>query len=693
MVRGRPGLYAPAVPSEAIQQKLDALPTAPGVYLFRDRAGAVLYVGKASNLRTRVRSYFAPGTSDQRTFVSFLESELGDLTTFVVGNEKEAALLENELIKEHQPRYNVKLRDDKDFLSIRVDPNSSWPRLGVVRRPKEDGARYYGPYDSATSARQTLRQINRFFKLRTCRDSEMRARVRPCLQYQIKRCPAPCVMDVDPDEYMAQVDLAGLFLDGRHDELISDLEARMKKAAEELRYEQAATFRDQLRSVERVRTQQRIATVKNVDQDVIGLHRAGDQAEVALLEVRGGHLVRVRTFELKGMTLPDDELLSSFVSEYYRRGATIPDELVLPLPIEAAEGLAAWLAEERGRRVEVVVAKRGGRRRLLEMAAENAEHSFKEKARAKEDLEARLGELQNKLRLPILPRRIECVDISHMGGTDTVAAVTAMTDGSLDRSRYRSFRVERSGGGDDYGAMYEVLSRRFRRGRDDEEGWELPDLFVVDGGKGQLGVALAALRDLGVEGLCVVGLAKERSEGGEITQVERVFLPGQKNAIPLPERSASRHFLATLRDEAHRRSNELRLQVGKRRRLKSGLDDIAGIGPKTRAALLKRLGSLKAVMHADLETLRTAGASRSQAQAIWRAFHGSGADADARDVGPSIDAADVERAALDNAFDPAFDPPADGAGDEIVGAAVEASVEDASFDGAFEAAVDRPDPR
>ncbi|HEY8430290.1 MAG TPA: excinuclease ABC subunit UvrC [Sandaracinaceae bacterium] len=624
---------------EIVQQKLDALPNAPGVYLFKDRAGTVLYVGKARSLRSRVRSYFQPGTSDDRPFIGHLQREIGDLETFVVDNEKEAALLENELIKERKPRYNVKLRDDKDFLSIRIDPKDPWPRLAVVRRPKPDGARYYGPYDSATSARQTLRQINRFFKLRTCKDTDFRSRVRPCLQYQIKRCPAPCVREVDREEYLAQVELVGLFLEGRHDELVRDLERRMREAAATMRYEEAAMYRDQLRAVERVRTEQRIATVRDIDQDVLGVYRAGDQAEVALLKVRGGHLNQVRTFELKGMTLPDDELIASFVSAYYGDGAQIPDELLLPLEVEASAGLEAWLSEKRGAKVEVRVPRRGPRARLLEMAAENAEHAYREKARAREDLEERLGQLQKKLRLPVLPRRIECVDVSHLGGGDTVAVFSAMTDGELDRSRYRSFKVKRVRGGDDYAALYEVLARRLRRGRDGEEGWELPDLLVIDGGKGQLNVALAAMRDLGIRGLAVAGLAKEREERGT---VERVFLPGQKNAIPLPDRSAAKYFLVQVRDEAHRASNALRTKIGKKRRIESELDDVPGVGPRTRARLLASLGSVSAIKDASVDELVRAGASLRAAQAIWRAFHGST---------PIDEAADAERAALENAFE------------------------------------------
>ncbi|MCB9595880.1 MAG: excinuclease ABC subunit UvrC [Sandaracinaceae bacterium] len=628
--------------NEQVQRKLSTLPAAPGVYVFRDHAGAVLYIGKARSLRSRVRSYFTTSGSDERAFIPFLESEVGDLTTFVVANEKEAALLENELIKEHQPRYNVKLKDDKDFLSIRIDPSEAWPRLTVVRRPKPDGARYYGPIDSATSARQTLRQINRFFRLRTCRDTEFKARVRPCLQYQIKRCPAPCVKEVDREAYLAQVDLVGLFLDGRHDTLVEDLERRMRGAAEGLRFEEAAGYRDQLRAVDRVRARQRIATVQAIDQDVVGLHRAGDQVEVALLRVRGGHLNGVRTYELSGVSLPDDELLSSFVGEYYRRGGTVPDEVLLPCEVEASEGLEGWLSDVHGKRVHVLVPKRGAKRRLLEMAAENAEHAYREKTRAREDLEARLGELQRKLRLTKLPRRIECVDVSHSGGADTVAAVTAMTDGELDKRRYRSFKVRRVDGGDDYGAMYEVLARRFGRGRDGDAGWELPDLFVVDGGKGQLNVALAALKDFGIEDLAVVGLAKEKREGGEETAVERVFLPGQKNAIPLPPRSASRHLLTQVRDEAHRRSNLLRKTVGKKRSLASQLDDVPGVGAKTKSRLVTRLGSLKAVKGASADELMRAGANRKQAQAIVRAFQGLPVDGDS---------ADAERAALDSAFE------------------------------------------
>jgi excinuclease ABC subunit C len=602
-----------------VEAKLAALPNAPGVYIFRDRKGGALYVGKARSLRSRVRSYFQPSASDSRFFVERLPREIGDLETFVVENEKEAALLENALIKEHRPRYNVKLRDDKDFLSLRLDVREPWPKLQVVRRPRPDGAQYFGPYDSASAARQTLRLVHRHFKLRTCKDSDFRSRVRPCIQYQIKRCPAPCVLPVDREAYLEQARLVALFLDGRHDELVRDLEARMRDAAQRLEYERAAAYRDQLRAIERVRAEQRIEVVKDVDQDVVGLFVQEDRAEIALVLVRHGRITNVRTFDLGSVGLPDEEIVASFASAYYGQGAAIPDEILLPVEIEAMDGLAQVLSARRGRRTRILAPKRGARAALIRLANENAAHAFKEKQRAKESLGARLAELQRALRLPRLPRRIECLDVSHTGGTDTVAAITALADGEPDPRRYKSFHVRTVSGGDDFGAMREVLSRRLARASGGG-GWELPDLLVVDGGKGQLGIALAVLRELGIVDLPVCALAKEKEIGGRM-RGERVYLPGRKNPVVLPERSAARFFLGLVRDEAHRVSNELREKLGRRRRLRSKLDDVPGVGPRTRARLLRSLGSLEAVIAADVAALIAAGATSRQAHAIFAAFH------------------------------------------------------------------------
>jgi excinuclease ABC subunit C len=641
---------------DVVTEKLDALPASSGVYMFKDRKGAVVYVGKAKSLRSRVRSYFQEGSSDNRYFIPLLLKTIGDLDTIVTTSEKEAAILENNLIKEHRPRYNVKLRDDKDYISLKLDSKDPWPRLWVVRRPQPDGARYFGPYHSATAARRTLHLVNKHFQLRTCTDTEMRSRKRPCLQHQIKRCPAPCVLEVDKRWYDEQVRAVAMFLDGRHDELSKELDAKMKDAARAMRFELAAVYRDQLSAIEKVREEQRVVAVDDVDRDVLGLHREGDLVELALLHVRRGKLADVATFSVKNAEVPDEEVVAAFLAQHYTAPTAgedegvampVPDEIVLPVVPDAASGIADWLAERAGHKVALLHPQRGHKVDLLALANDNARHAFGEKRRASDDVTERLTQLKDRLRLPTIPRRIECCDISHLGGRDTVGAIVALLDGEPDKKRYRTFHVRGDlalakttdaaptpgGGGearddgeepvslagDDYRAMYEVLARRFRRGlkREEEKAqaaatdgapssedderieWDLPDLFVVDGGKGQLAVALAAARDLGLHELPIVALAKEKENVLGDTLVDRVYLPGQKNPIPLKSHSASMFFLARARDEAHRFSNRAREKLGKKKRFKSALDDVPGLGPKTRKALLRHLGSLKAIQAAD----------------------------------------------------------------------------------------------
>jgi len=628
---------------DAAQRKLDKLPASPGVYVFHGADGKVLYVGKARSLRSRVRSYFQAGSSDLRAFVSRLERELADIETFVTHTDKEAALLENQLIKSHQPKYNVKLRDDKEFLSLRLDAKRPWPRLEVVRRPKPDGAQYFGPYHSATAARQTLRLVNRYFQLRTCTDTEFRNRSRPCLQHQIKRCPAPCVLGVDQDEYHAQVANVARFLDGRHDELVLDLDGRMQDASGELEYERAAIYRDQIRAVERAREEQRVAGVQKSDQDVIGFHREGDQVEVAVLSMRGGRIFSVQTFALRRVAVPNDEMLGAFLVQHYADRPSLPDEMLVSVTIEMSEALEELLSEDRQRRVQIVEPKRGAKAKLLELARENAEHAFSEKERAREDVEARLSELQTLLRLSVLPRRIECIDISHTGGQETVAVFVALQDGTAARERYRSFHVKGVAGGDDYAAMYEVLIRRLRRGKRGEEGWELPDLLLVDGGKGQLGVAVRAREDIGLPDLEVASVAKPRITVSGEEEGDRVFRPGQKNAIPVRGNSAL-SLLLLARDETHRASNALRKKVGRKRRFRSELDGVPGVGPKTRGKLLRNLGSLRDVLAATEDQLIQAGATKRQALAIKEAL------GDQSPAAPQTAAA--EETAIENAFQP-----------------------------------------
>jgi len=620
---------------DVIRDKLDALPQRPGCYLFRDSQGDVLYVGKAKNLRARVRSYFQEGGTDTRAFIPFLKKSASDLETLVTATEKEAAILENSLIKEHHPRYNVKLRDDKEFLTLRLTLEHQWPRLELVRRPSSDGARYFGPYHSATAARRTLHLVEKHFQLRTCSDRELVNRRRPCLQYQIKRCPAPCVYDVDRELYGQQVRAVSLFLEARHDELTRELEERMQESSTRFEYELAAIYRDQLAAVQAVREQQRVVVVSDLDSDVLGLYREGDLVELSLMAVRAGRVIDVVSLSNPRVEVPNDEVVAAFLREHYSEGgpgeATIPDEIILPCLPEGADGVAEWLSERRqaaGHRgkAELLSPMRGQRRQLLELAMENARHAFEEKRRADQDIDERLTRLQQKLRLPTLPRRIECCDISHLGGLDTVGGVVAFENGVPDRKRYRTYHVRGVAEGDDYGAIYEVLARRFRRGRDAEPekgaAWDLPDLFVVDGGRGQLGVALTAAHDLGMHDLSIVGLAKERESPLGEKLVDRVYLPGQKNPVPLRPNSPELFLLAHARDEAHRFANRGRSKLGKRRRLGSELDQVPGIGPKTRKALLSELGSVAAIREAtDAQILGVAGVTKRQLAALREHLH------------------------------------------------------------------------
>ena len=614
-----------------IDAKLEALPTRPGCYLFIDGEHRVVYVGKAKSLRSRVRSYFHDG-SDTRYFIPILRDVVTDLETVVTTGEKEAAILENDLIKQHKPRFNVKLRDDKDFLCLRLDASKSWPMLETVRRPKPDGARYFGPFHSATSARRTLHVVNKHFQLRTCSDAELASRTRPCLQYQIKRCLAPCVFEVDKSFYAEMVKAVTLFLEGRHDELTQVLEDRMRKASEAMEYERATIYRNQLRAAHEVRETQRVVTVKDVDQDVVGLHREGPLAEVLLLLVRAGHVNETLSFSLREVEVPDEEVLAAFFAQYYgaEGGALLPDEILVPILPDGVDGIAEWLSDRRGRKVQLVQPKRGPRADLLRMAQDNAAHAFAEKRRAADDIEARLEALRGRLRLPTTPHRIECCDISHSAGRDTVGAVVSLRNGEPDKKRYRSFHVKRTEGGDDYGAMYEVLARRFRRARStgkdakpDDADWDLPDLFVVDGGKGQLNVALSAARELGLHSLPIVGLAKERESATGEKMVDRVYLVGQKNGVLLRPSSSELFLLARARDEAHRFANHVRERLANSRRYRSEIDDLRGVGKTAKRMLLRELGSVEALHQAsDDQILAVTGITRRHLVAIRRVISG-----------------------------------------------------------------------
>lgn len=606
-----------------LQEKLDALPTEPGVYLMKDRRGQIIYVGKAINLRNRVRSYFTR-TGDTRVFVSMLDSLLSDIDTVLVHNEKEALLLENELIKKHKPRFNVLLKDDKQFISLRLDRTQDYPRLEVIRKFEKDGARYFGPYSSAGAIRETLRIINRYFRLRTCTDHVMANRKRPCLLYQIGRCPAPCVYPVPSEDYRRSVDEVVLFLEGKATELVEGIKGRMKRSASELKFEEAARLRDQLLAIERSLERQKVATTDFKDQDVFALYRQGDRILFYVLWVRQGRLNGGQAFPFGSQEFPDEELLPSFVNLYYDQGSFVPEEVLLPLEPESLEGLEALLSERKDAKVRVMVPKRGEKHDLVLMAAKNAEQAFIERKRSKDETDAALSKLQQKLNLRNYPRRMECFDISHFQSSSIVASQVAVTDGEADKSRYRRFKIKTLEKQDDFASMYEVLTRRLKRGLEEND---LPDLLVIDGGKGQLASAHAAMKDLGVEKVDVVGLAKSRDQEvfdrdeESARSPERVFVLGRKDPIILPQNSAEMFMLTRMRDEAHRFAITYQAKDLRKSRIRSALEDIPGVGEVRRKALLRHFGSLKRVQEATIEELAEV-VGPSVAERVHAALHG-----------------------------------------------------------------------
>lgn len=588
-----------------LEERLAQLPHQPGVYLMKDRSGRVIYVGKAVNLSNRVRSYFNPGSSDTRAFVALLDRLLGSLETVVVTSEKEALLLENELIKKHRPRFNVQWRDDKNFLCLRLANEHRYPRLEMVRRPKRDGARYFGPYASASSIRETVRVVNRFFQLRTCSDHVLESRKRPCLLHQIGRCPAPCVKPIPPEDYQRNVEAVGLFLEGRSEPLIETLRTRMKTVAAKLEFEEAARLRDQVIAIQRSVEKQAIATTESIDQDIFGLFREGDRITIFSLFVRGGRITGGQPHHFQS-EFPDDELVTSFVNQYYADDAFVPKEVLLPGSPNEPEALAELLSERKGEKVRVLVPQRGEKTELVKLASKNAERAFSERKRGRDEVDQTLERLKERLHLSKLPHRMECFDISHFQGSALVASQVSALDTEPDPSRYRHYKLKTVEGNDDFASMHEILTRRFKRGL--EEG-DLPDLIVIDGGKGQLAAAMAAMKDVGVEGVDMVGLAKSRdldSVNADVQQdrsPERVFLVGRKDPIVLPQTSPELFALTRLRDEAHRFAITFQRKLNRKRGLSSALDQVPGVGEARRTALLRHFGSLKRVREASIEEI------------------------------------------------------------------------------------------
>jgi excinuclease ABC subunit C len=604
MDRETPNNHRMGIP-EALDQKVRAIPPRTGVYLMKDEKGNVIYVGKAKNLRSRIRNYFQ-GT-DTRAMVPFLVSRVRDLDFVVTNTEKEAFLLENTLIKEHRPRYNVIFRDDKTYFSLRLDTRQEFPAFQLVRKMRKDGARYFGPYPSGLAAKETLRYLHQLFPLRTCKDREFKTRSRPCIEYEIRNCVGPCVGLVGKGEYKKFIDDAVLFLEGRETKLLDLLRKRMAVAAESLEFEEAARLRDQIAAVETTVEKQRMVSADFKDQDVFGLYREDDHVQICILRIREGKTLGTKKFPPVRTAAVDAEVLSSLLRQYYDGELFIPAEVVIPGEIEDGDVLAEWLSEKRGKKVDLIVPRRGPRRDLGGIARQNAEDVFKSERSVRMDEESAMALLRDKLHLHKLPRRIECFDISNLGGQLPVGSLVSFVDGKPDKSGYRLFHVRGVEGADDYASMYEVLKRRF------ENRENLPDLLMVDGGKGQVGMAVAVLRELKIGNLDVIGLAKGSTPGGDEGGLRRrpsmkgqdhVYLAGRKDPVYLIKHPAALLFLQRIRDEAHRFAITHHRRRMEKRDVRSLLDDIPGVGAAKKKALLRQFGDIDSLRRTGTEELR-----------------------------------------------------------------------------------------
>jgi excinuclease ABC subunit C len=630
--------------SEKIRKQLAALPARPGVYIMRNAKGEVIYVGKAAKLKDRVRSYFgSPHMMEPKTRA--LRDHIEDFEYIVVGNAGEALILEATLIKRHQPFFNIRLKDDKRYPYLKVDVQNPWPRVYITRRIEKDGARYFGPYASAGSVRATLDLTKKLFPWRSCTKEITGKDARPCLDYYIKRCIAPCTAYCTKEEYDDVIEDVILFLEGKSDDVLRRLREQMTRAAEQMEYERAAQIRDQMRSIERTVERQMVSTTRKEDVDVFGLARDGDQACVQVFFVRGTQMIGRDTFVLEGVRdETDSAVLTNFLLQYYEGAQYIPKLVAIPQDPEDRETIEELLSEKRGSLAEVRVPERGEKKRLVELAGDNAKESLslmrvKWMADANKTEQA-LEQLQEELSLPEVPHRIECYDNSNIQGTNPVSSMVVFVDGKPETSQYRRFKVKTVVGADDFATMAEIMRRRFKnhgksadtRNSNDEGDapeadelllgpghlnrlpggvaseanresrivnresglWELPDLVIIDGGKGQLAAAVQSMREMGVHHIPTVGLAK---------RFEELFVPDEDEPVVLPRGSEALYLVQRVRDEAHRFAITFHRQVRGKTSITSALDTIPGIGPKRKKALLRKFGSVKQIREATVEDI------------------------------------------------------------------------------------------
>lgn len=598
-----------------LSEKLKLLPGEPGVYLLRDAFGQVIYVGKASSLRNRVRSYFqAARHLDLKTRI--LVQEIADFEYIVTPSEHEALILEDTLIKRYRPRYNVRLRDDKRYPYLKIS-KERFPRLMSVRRIGEDGARYFGPYTDSQAMREAVKTVQRLFRIRTCtldiRDKPVRQR--PCLDHYLRLCDAPCVGGIDEASYRALVEEAALFLKGQHGDLLPKLWKEMQEASKNLEFERAARLRDQIQVLEHLLSTQKVAEPKGVDQDAIGLAQKGDACHVQVFFIRGGELIGREHFpmEAAGSTNPQ-EILTAFVKQYYSN-AFVPKEILVPYEPQEPRLLESWLSELRGSRVHMVVPRRGRKAHLIKMVQRNAELALQEEQvrNLKTPSEQAVYELAKLFHLEEPPRRIEGFDVSNIQGRESTGSMVVFEDGAPKKSNYRRFRIKYTEGPDDFAMMAEVVCRRLEHALSgDERFLPLPNLMLLDGGKGQLSAVRRIMRELGLEKIPTIALAKE---------FEHIFVEGKSSPIILPRNSPALKLLQRIRDEAHRFALAYHRTLRQKRTVKSLLDDVPGLGPKRKRLLLQHFGSIKRLKGASLEDLTATGLPKELAKRLYALFH------------------------------------------------------------------------
>ncbi|MEW5875358.1 MAG: excinuclease ABC subunit UvrC [Candidatus Zixiibacteriota bacterium] len=615
----------------SLADKLAALPDRPGVYMFKDAAGTIIYVGKAKILRNRVRTYFRREGIDHPR-VQVMQEKIADLEIISTDSEIEALILEANLIKEHKPRYNVSLKDDKRFPYIKVTTNEPFPRMLVVRRMRKDGARYFGPYTNVKGMRDTIKTLGRVFQIRACNliiPSPTKRKYRVCLDYFIKRCPGPCEDKISEADYRELINSACLFLEGKEERLIEVLAAHMEDASEAEKFEEAAAWRDKLRAVESVRHKQKVSAGTVVDRDILALARADRIVAAVALQVRDGLLIGRQGFQLSADNADsDEEVLTAFIKQYYLHSPSIPDEIFIPQSCSEEELLVAWLGRERAKSVRLVVPKRGEKHDLVEMASTNAKLMLNELLTQKAATAVRIPDsvyqLQKDLRLASPPRTICAFDVSNLGETDPVGSLVYFRDAKPLKREYRKFKIKTVVGRNDFAMIGELVTRYFTNLV--EDGAEFPDLVLIDGGAGQLSAACRALDALNITDQAIIGLAK---------RLEQVVLPGSDDGsgptLTIPRSSPSLRLLQRVRDEAHRFAVTFQRTRRKKRVISSELDGISGIGPARRQSLLENFGSVAKIAEATVEELVSQGRlTKRAAESVWSHFHPTASEAQNR---------------------------------------------------------------